>query len=183
MDKRLNGINIMRARLDKKLQSYWSEMFALKYESSWEAARQANTIFEHGHKLIAFCQQINLMKHSAANHLHKAWDNAYKQHTKMRHCRDAKVVHPSIPDTNTEGVLRYFLQEAENKCNSLLLSVRMLDTESQVDYTNLLRELESTIDCIFDLELISRQQRDDAYQVLDQYYHKNYTTQIVNFTH
>lgn len=182
MDKRLTAINIVRSRLDKKLQAYWSEMFALKYESSWEAARQARAIFDHGHKLIAFCRQINLMKPSAANHLHKAWDDAYEKHKEMRRCRDAKVIHPSIPNTSTDGVLQYFLQGAENKCNYLLLSVRMLDAETQVDYTNLLRELESAIDCVFDLELISKQQRDSAYHVLNQYYHKNYTTKIVKFT-
>lgn len=181
MDNRLEAINLMRSRLDKKLQEYWSEMFALKYESSWGSAQQARAIFDHGHKLIAFCQQINLMKPSAANHLHKAWDDAYYKHKEMRHCRDAKVVHPSIPDTSTEGVLQYFLQGAENKCNYLLLCVRMLDSETQTDYTNLLRELESTIDCLFDLKLITEKQRDGAYQVLNQYYHKNYTAQIVSF--
>lgn len=58
----------------------------------------------------------------------------------------------------------------------------MMDSETQTDYTNLLRELESTIDCIFDLELISERRRTSAYQILNQYYHKNYATKLVNFT-
>lgn len=182
MSEQLHAINIMRKRLDKKLQMYWSEMFALKYEASWTANMQARTIFEYGQSLIAFCHQINVLTATTANQLRKAWNEAYDKHKEMRHCREAKVVHPRIPEVNTEGVLSYFLQGAENQCNNLLLSIRTLKAEAQTEHFRLCKELETTIDCASDLQLINEKQATEAYSILMDYYINNYTEKILNFT-
>lgn len=182
MNEQLHAINIMRKRLDEKLQMYWSEMFALKYESSWSASMQARTIFEYGHKLIEFCRQINVLTPATKNRLLKAWTEAYEKHKEMSHCHEAKVVHAHIPDISTEGVLQYFLQGAENQCNHLLLSIRMLETNAQAEHIRLCKELETTIDCAFDLQLITECQANNAYNVLMDYYTNDYAVKILNFT-
>lgn len=182
MDARLEAINIMRRRLDAKLQAYWSEMFQLAYFRSLTAARRANDIHAHGHKLIALCVQINLMKPSAANHLHKAWDAAKEKHQEMRHCRDAKVIHPRIPETDCAGVLAYFTKGAENKCNCLLMGVRALQDAHDSHRLDLLHELQETIECAKDLELIPESKLSEVYQTMNEYWHQNYTTETIGFT-
>ena len=181
MSEQILAINTMRKRLDKKLHEYWSEMFALAYENTWSAAHRANNIHAHGHKLIALCVQINLMKPSAGNHLHKAWDDAKTKHKEMRHCRDAKVVHPKIPDGDFSNVMQSFIKCAEHKCNFMLLSIKATsDDESQ--RLHWLHELQSTIECSHDLGLITDAQSTDAYRILHEYWHRNYTTETFNFT-
>ncbi|MBQ8806380.1 MAG: hypothetical protein IJZ68_08005 [Bacteroidaceae bacterium] len=180
MSEQLQAINTMRKRLDKALQTYWSEMFALAYDNTWSAAHRANHIYAHGHKLISLCVQINLMKLSAGNHLHKAWTEAKEKHKEMRHCRDAKVVHPKIPDGDKQTVMQYFSKGVENKCNFMLLSIRATsETESQ--RLHWLHELQSTIECAIDLGLITDEQSHDAYQVMNEYWHGNYSTETFSF--
>lgn len=180
MSEQLLAINTVRQRLDKALQSYWSEMFALAYDSTWSAAHRANNIYAHGHKLISLCVQINLMKMSAGNHLHKAWDDAKEKHKEMRHCRDAKVVHPKIPDGDFATVMQYFTKGAENKCNFMLLSIKAA-TDDESQRLHWLHELQSTIECSHDLGLITDEQSTEAYRILNEYWHRNYTTEVFCF--
>ena len=182
MNAQLTAINIMRKRLDDTLQSYWSDMFALKYESSWSANMQAKSIFEYGHQLITFSLTLNSIQLATANRLYKAWDDAYHKHKEMCHCRAAKVVHYSFPETTTDGMLRYFLQGTENQCNSLLLSVRVLEADEQSQRIPILKELDATIECAFDLQLITETQKQMAYTVLREYYQQDYTHKMLNFT-
>ena len=180
MSEQLLAINAVRQRLDKALQGYWSEMFALAYENTWSAAHRANNIYTHGHKLISLCVQINLMKMSAGNHLHKAWDGAKEKHKTMRHCRDAKVVHPKIPDGDFTTVMQYFTKGAENKCNFMLLSIKAT-TDDESQRLHWLHELQSTIECSHDLGLITDEHSTEAYRILNEYWHRNYTTEVFCF--
>lgn len=117
--------------------------------------------------------QIDCTKHGA---------EAYDKHKEMQHCRDARVVHPCIPEVSTEGVLQYFLQGAENQCNHLLLSIRTLEENAHTEHIRLCKELETTIDFAFDLQLITESQVNNAYSVLMDYYTNNYAVKILNFT-
>lgn len=182
MNAQLKAINIMRKRLDDVLQSYWSEMFTLKYESSWSAKMQAKAIFEYGHQLIAFCMHVNILPPATANSLHTAWDAAYDNHREMRHCHEARVVHPFIPNLSTQGVMLSFVHEAESRCNHLLHSARILDATKNFEYVSILKELDTTIECAFDLQLITESQKQSAYKILHEYYQHDYTHRIFNFT-
>ena len=180
MSEQLKAINTMRQRLDNALQTYWSEMFSLAYDNTWSAAHRANNIYAHGHKLISLCVQINLMKLSAGNHLHKAWTEAKEKHKEMRRCRDAKVIHPKIPDGDMNTVIQYFIKSVENKCNFLLLSIKAT-ADSEAHRLKWLRELQDTIECALDLQLITEDQSKDAYRVLNEYWHRNYSTETFCF--
>ena len=180
MNERLQAINVIRKRLDDKLQAYWSKMFAMAYEDTWSAAHYANNILHHGHHLIDLCMEINALPAHTGRRLHGAWDAAKGQHKEMGHCRNAKTVHDGIPDADYYAVMQYFIAGVEAQCNSLMTEIRNDKSDNDGTRLALLHKFMATVESAIDLELIYEDKISWAYEVLNAYWHRNYTTQTLH---